>query len=95
MTTSLHFSAIDVDEEIADRIGDIAAELDELAQFGALQIDISPQTLFQLEALGYAIDFATGFVTAIEREESASVQAAQDIAQPPNGLTQQPISTTV
>ncbi len=63
MATQLHFTQIDVEQEITSRIQTIANELAELRAAGELQIKISSSTLFYLEALGYMVDFSTGLVT--------------------------------
>ena len=47
---------------IAAHMARIAQELDTLQRDGGLQVDISPQDLFYLEALGYLVDLSTGTV---------------------------------
>ncbi|MCA9362253.1 hypothetical protein KC906_02670 [Candidatus Kaiserbacteria bacterium] len=63
MTAQLHFTQIDIDQEITSRIQTISDELTELRAAGELKIKITSSTLFYLEALGYMVDFSTGMVT--------------------------------
>lgn len=63
MTTQLHFTQIDLDQEITSRIQAISNELATLHAAGEIQIKITSSTLFYLEALGYMVDFTTGLVT--------------------------------
>ena len=60
MHTTLHFTQIDIQAEIAAHVARIAQELDTLRREGDLEVDISPQDLFYLEALGYLVDLSTG-----------------------------------
>lgn len=72
MTTPLHFSQIDIDQEITSQIQFISDELAVLCAAGELQIKITSSTLFYLGALGYLVDFSTGLVT---KETPATCQA--------------------
>ncbi|MEZ4678190.1 MAG: hypothetical protein R2932_28635 [Caldilineaceae bacterium] len=63
MTTPIHFSQIDIDQEIAGRLQRISDELAQLRTTGELKIKITSSTLFYLEALGYLVDLTTGMVT--------------------------------
>ena len=53
MQTTLHFTQIDIQAEIAARMARISQELETLRRDDDLLVDISPQDLFYLEALGY------------------------------------------
>jgi hypothetical protein len=63
MTTPIHFTQIDVEQEITSKIQQISNELVELRATGEVKINITSSTLFYLEALGYLVDFSTGLVT--------------------------------
>jgi hypothetical protein len=63
MTTTVHFTQIDIGQAVAARIDSIADALAEYRESGELQIDIPASALFYLEALGYMVDFTTGMVT--------------------------------
>jgi len=63
MTTHIHFSQIDIEQEVTSQIHSRAADLAELRETGELTINITASTLFYLEALGYVVDFSTGMVT--------------------------------
>lgn len=63
MTTHIHFSQIDIEQEVTSKIHSLATDLAELRETGELTINITASTLFYLEALGYMVDFATGVVT--------------------------------
>jgi len=71
MTTPVHFTQIDVDQEITSKIQLIASELAQLRADGEIQINITSSTLFYLEALGYVVNFSTGMVT---RETDSTCQ---------------------
>ena len=62
MQTTLHFTQIDIQAEIATRVERISQELATLQRDDELLVDISPQDLFYLEALGYLVDLSTGNV---------------------------------
>ena len=62
MQPTLHFTQIDIQADIAARVARIAQELATLQRDGDLLVDISPQDLFYLEALGYLVDLSTGNV---------------------------------
>jgi hypothetical protein len=81
MQTSRHFSHLNLQQAVAQRIEAIAAELAELRQAGQLQIDISPSDLFYIEALGYTIDFSTGQLMQIEPPGPACTAAVEPAAQ--------------
>lgn len=61
MTAQVHFTQIDIEQEITSKIQSIATDLAQLREAGELKITSS--TLFYLEALGYVVDFTTGMVT--------------------------------
>lgn len=63
MSTQLHFTQIDIDQEINSQIQRISDELAALRAAGEIKIKITSSTLFYLEALGYMVDFSTGLVT--------------------------------
>lgn len=63
MTTHIHFSQIDIEQEVTSQIQSRAGDLAELRETGELTINITASTLFYLEALGYVVDFSTGMVT--------------------------------
>ena len=63
MTAHIHFSQIDIEQEVTSQIQSRAADLAELRELGELTINITASTLFYLEALGYVVDFSTGMVT--------------------------------
>jgi len=63
MTTPIHFTQIDVDQEITSKIQLIASEIAQLRADGEIQINVTSSTLFYLEALGYLVNFSTGMVT--------------------------------
>ena len=73
MTTTVHFTQIDIGQAVAARIAHIADELAEHQEAGELHINLTPSTLFYLEALGYVVDFTTGMVT----REIASTQPCE------------------
>ena len=62
MQSTLHFTQIDIQAEITARAARISQELATLRRDGDLLVDISPQDLFYLEALGYLVDLSTGNV---------------------------------
>ena len=66
MNTHLHYTEINVQQEVARRMIAITAELNELREVDGLHIAISASDLFYLEALGYVVDFSTGFVRRID-----------------------------
>ena len=72
MITSLHFSQLNLQQEVAQRIDAIAAELAELRQAGELQIEISPSDLFYIEALGYTVDLSSGLLSRAEQTAPAT-----------------------
>ena len=63
MTTHIHFSQIDIEQEVTSQIQSRAGDLAEVRETGELTINITASTLFYLEALGYVVDFSTGMVT--------------------------------
>ena len=63
MTTPIHFTQIDVDQEITTKIQQIANELAQLRAASELKINITSSTLFYLEALDYVVDLETGMAT--------------------------------
>lgn len=63
MTAQVHFTQIDIEQEITSKIQSIATDLAQLREAGELKIKITSSTLFYLEALGYVVDFTTGMVT--------------------------------
>ena len=65
MTTPIHFTQIDVDQEITTKIQQIANELAQLRTAGELKINITSSTLFYLEALDYVVDLETGMATKV------------------------------
>ena len=75
MQTTLHFTQIDIQAEIATRVARIAQELATLRRDGDLLVDISPQDLFYLEALGYLVDLSTGMVVCNSERSLATLGA--------------------
>jgi hypothetical protein len=73
MHTTLHFTQIDIQAEIAAHVARIAQELDTLQRDGDLHVDISPQDLFYLEALGYLVDLSTGAVVCNSERSLATL----------------------
>ena len=73
MQTTLHFTQIDIQAEIAARVARISQELGTLRRDGALLVDISPQDLFYLEALGYLVDLSTGTVVCNSERSLATL----------------------
>ena len=65
MTTPIHFTQIDVDQEITTKIQQIANELAQLRATGEVKINITSSTLFYLEALDYVVDLETGMTTKV------------------------------
>ncbi len=63
MNTQIHFSQLDIEQEITSKLQQITVELAQLREAGELTIELTAATLFYLEALGYMVDFATGVVT--------------------------------
>ena len=72
MTTPIHFTQIDVDQEITTKIQQIANELAQLRAAGELRINITSSTLFYLEALDYVVDLETGMATKMSDPVTAS-----------------------
>lgn len=62
MNSQPHFTQINIQQEMQQRIACMASELDALRQTGELRIEISATDLFHLEALGYVVDFTTGMI---------------------------------
>lgn len=73
MQATLHFTQVDIQAEIADRAARISQELATLRRDGDLQVDISPQDLFYLEALGYLVDFSTGLLVCNSERSLATL----------------------
>jgi len=73
MNAQLHFSQIEIEQEITSKIQQITVELAQLREAGEFPIELTGSTLFYLEALGYMVDFATGMVT---RETDSACQAS-------------------
>ena len=73
MQTTLHFTQIDIQAEIATRVARISQELATLQRDGELLVDISPQDLFYLEALGYLVDLSTGNVVCNSERSLATL----------------------
>ncbi|MCB9140459.1 MAG: hypothetical protein H6642_19170 [Caldilineaceae bacterium] len=73
MQATLHFTQVDIQAEIADRVARISQELATLRRDGDLQVDISPQDLFYLEALGYLVDFSTGLLVCNSERSLATL----------------------
>ena len=73
MQATLHFTQVDIQAEIADRVARISQELATLRRDGDLQVDISPQDLFYLEALGYLVDLSTGSVACNSERSLATL----------------------
>lgn len=71
MTAQVHFSQINIEQEVTSKIQSLDTDLTELWEAGELTIDIPASTLFFLEALGFVVDFSTGMVT---REVALSCQ---------------------
>lgn len=72
MTKPIHFTQIDVDQEITTKIQQIANELAQLRAAGELKINITSSTLFYLEALAYVVDLETGMATKTSEAITAS-----------------------
>lgn len=78
MTTTVHFTQIDIGQAVAARIAHISDELAEHREAGELCINITAAALFYLEALGYIVDFTTGMVTKeIESTQPCEVAVTQ------------------
>ena len=75
MQSTLHFTQIDIQAEIAARVARISQELATLRRDGDLLVDISPQDLFYLEALGYLVDLSTGMVVCNSERSLATLGA--------------------
>ena len=75
MQTTLHFTQIDIQAEIAARVARISQELATLQRDDGLHVDISPQDLFYLEALGYLVDLSTGNVVCNTERSLATLGA--------------------
>ena len=75
MQTTLHFTQIDIQAEIAARVARISQELATLRRDGDLLVDISPQDHFYLEALGYLVDLSTGMVVCNSERSLATLGA--------------------
>ena len=73
MQTTLHFTQIDIQAEIAAHVARISRELATLQRDGELLVDISPQDLFYLEALGYLVDLSTGMVVCNSERSLATL----------------------
>ena len=73
MQTTLHFTQIDIQAEIAARVARISQELEMLQRDDGLHVDISPQDLFYLEALGYLVDLSTGMVVCNSERSLATL----------------------
>ena len=73
MQTTLHFTQIDIQAEIAARVARISQELATLRRDDDLHVDISPQDLFYLEALGYLVDLSTGMVVCNSERSLATL----------------------
>ena len=73
MQTTLHFTQIDIQAEITARVARISRELATLQRDGELLVDISPQDLFYLEALGYLVDLSTGMVVCNSERSLATL----------------------
>ena len=73
MQTTLHFTQIDIQAEITDRVARISQELATLQREDGLHVDISPQDLFYLEALGYLVDLSTGTVVCNSERSLATL----------------------
>ena len=73
MQTTLHFTQIDIQAEIAARVARISQELATLQRDDGLHVDISPQDLFYLEALGYLVDLSTGMVVCNSERSLATL----------------------
>ena len=73
MQTALHFTQIDIQGEITDLVARISQELATLRRDGDLLVDISPQDLFYLEALGYLVDLSTGNVVCNSERSLATL----------------------
>ena len=75
MKTTLHFTRIDIQAEITARVARITQELETLQRDEGLFVDISPQDLFYLEALGYLVDLSTGNVVCNTERSLATLGA--------------------
>ena len=73
MQPTLHFTRIDIQAEITARVARISQELATLRRDGDLLVDISPQDLFYLEALGYLVDLSTGNVVCNSERSLATL----------------------
>ena len=75
MQPTLLFTQIDIQAEIAARVARISQELATLCRDDDLHVDISPQDLFYLEALGYLVDLSTGMVVCNSERSLATLGA--------------------
>lgn len=69
-----HFTQVDVQQEFEKQISRLADEIQEHRVSGFLKFDISAETLWMIEALGFVVDFETGIVC---REVGESNQVGQ------------------